>query len=195
MERVATGLRSGPHFPFEPLPVNGPLLIEDVGAGAECQRTFLLLTESRRFELSVERTLTTCCTPLPCADRAPISTVAKLVDARLRKDWKAIRVLAPQDGSIELLWTGNCPIGVDDDRKCPESSRHAQITRRSIPPRARRILPPLGMADISDFRCSNTEDGASQCCANIPMDDICIGLRSSHDGLVITSISTNDWTH
>jgi hypothetical protein len=165
---------------------NEPILIEEIGTGSACRRSYLA-TEP---PLSV----TTCCTPKQCELAGPTEVVSRVIDAGARKDAPALRALAPMEGVMKLEWTGEAPSAAAG-KPDQGGAWRAEVSRRAVPRRAWHLLPPIRLNAILAFRCKPGLDGRTECCASIPMDDVCIFVRNAPTGAVVERVTTNDWTH
>jgi hypothetical protein len=81
-----------------------PILIEELGADSACRRSYLTMEP-------LPSSVTTCCAPAQCELATPIEVVSRVLDAGARKDARALRALAPTEGVMELVWTGQAPPG------------------------------------------------------------------------------------
>jgi hypothetical protein len=204
--RVDAAAPSRPHYQLADRsePKSKLLLIEDVGEGLRCRRTFLTLhLDETSDALSVAADHETCCTPLECQDPSPLSTVARFMDAVRRKQWKVVRFFAPPSAAIELTWNGACPVTTPNQGKssdpaatCPESARHARITPNALSPQARDLLPPVTELDIPEFECPDTfqPHTAVTCCATLATAYVCFGMEAPAGKPVLTNITTESWT-
>jgi hypothetical protein len=186
-QRVGLARPQRPVFRLDRDHSNEPILIEEVGARSGCRRTYLAMVLPRS-------SATTCCAPKRCELEGATEVVSRVLDAGDRKDARALRALAPTKGIMELVWTGQRPPGpaVKPDEG---GAWRAQVTRRAIPRQAWHLLPPLPPSEILAFRCKPAPGGRTECCASVPMDDVCISIRNDLAGAVVERVTTYDWTH